>query len=606
MSSVYDPNANQQNQQDPNKQLQTVSTGAGAATSTPGAAGSKPSGTAQPAQPGNAPTSSQLQGSGRFTNLSKYLNANQEGGQRVAGAIGSNIEGNLNNQQNQSNSYYTQLGNAISNANQQAQTGSDYQKQLQGIGQNIQQNTLTAPSPATNTTPTVGSTSTPTPGLSAADQATFNARQAGQQNFDPLSNFATGQGQSLNNYQQFLQGNAINTNALNNQQQQYGNSVNAYNQAAQQAQQNLGSEQGRYQLLQNIVGKSAPNYSSSMQGLDQALLARSGGLQGIQSNVQQQLNQAQQAQSNVANQAQQTQAAIEQAKSLQSGLGQQSTANQQAYLKMLQSYIDPTNQQRTQQFNDLTGALNSYGSGGASTAANPSHAGLTAQQMADLGVTADQGVYNTLNPNAGGHSADFFVSKGAQAQNTQDVANAQDVARYKALTQMMNPNSTEAMNPTLSQASTLGQYFNNAANGNDLASQLKTADTNFNKAAQDTNFAHNIYNPGVALNHDLDYSSIGNAKDIMNNGLSSVQGHTVGGGTTNTFNLPSSVDSSTYYINPIAQQFQNFMQQQNYDQTLGGNRTNIGEQEANKALQPAINGIKGGPQVIPSNPGVLS
>ena len=99
-------------------------------------------GTAAPVA-GNAPRTPP-QGSGRFTNLQKYLQANQKGGQQIAGQIGSNLDKQNTQQSEKAKNYYNQLGQTIDQSNQTAQAGQAYNKQLQGIGTQVGQNTIGA------------------------------------------------------------------------------------------------------------------------------------------------------------------------------------------------------------------------------------------------------------------------------------------------------------------------------------------------------------------------------------------------------------------------------------------------------------------------------
>lgn len=637
-----DPN-DQQNQQN---KLQTVSTGAGSS----GSAGTSaaPSGGNSTATPGNAntpvsPTSQQLQGSGNFTNIQKYLNANQNAGNQIAGQIGNKVSGDVNNSLNSAQNYNTQLGQAVTSANTTAQQGNAYQQQLDKINSDLAGNTLSAPTTGVNTTiQGVGQNSTTAPGattttssstpvnpslfttqtqvnptVSAADQQTFqnwmNNTGNTQALTGDLNNFAGGNGQSLDNYQQFLAGTAYNPNQLNNLQHNFLTNAQTASTAAQNDISQLNNGQGQLNFLQNMYGGNAsPNYTSGMANLDQAFLGQGNGinnvtsqLSGLNNQAQAQLAQAQQAQGTVNNMN------TEQA-GITSGLNNSANSNQQNYLNMLSSYANPLNQQNEQSYNNLVGALNSYVPGTQAGQANgpttglggignnqQNTSGLNSDQMAQFGITGNEGVYNTLNAAApgNGNNANALLSNyvtqntpiGAQDYNR--IANNSDVSRYNQILGMLNPNSAAVTNPAITSAQVAaapqgGYNVVQGANGQSaLQNALQSANTNFQNNAQNTNFTSNF--------EGLNGAATG--QQLLNQGAPAVN-YTYNNGQVDQ-------NPQSQFTNPvngsIEQQFQNWIQSQNYAPTIGGgSQVDPYLQQINAMANGSLNGAKGGPAII--------
>lgn len=236
MAVIANQNQNdQQNQQQKGQNslnpLQTVGTAS--------SGGSTPAGTPQAQQQSNALASQQQSGSGRFTNLQKYLQANQGGSQRIA--------------QNIENSYDKQA-NAVKQGINQAQG------QLAGQVNPLQQQ--------------------------LGDQG---AQQLQQGFSDPNAILGDqAQTQNFKNLYGGLSQNIANVAGTQNLQQQQ---LAQQNQNLQNTAAQAGTEQGRFQLLRNSV--NAPGYTQGAQRLDQTLLQSQPtitnnlqtGLQGIAGNV---------------------------------------------------------------------------------------------------------------------------------------------------------------------------------------------------------------------------------------------------------------------------------------------------------------------------------
>jgi hypothetical protein len=92
-------------------------------------------GTAAPG--GMAAPDKRPQGSGRFTNLQKYIQANQGAGQRIAGQVGKGVKQEIGKEEREAGEYYKNLGSAISGARKVTEEGAKYQQTLKDIGENI-------------------------------------------------------------------------------------------------------------------------------------------------------------------------------------------------------------------------------------------------------------------------------------------------------------------------------------------------------------------------------------------------------------------------------------------------------------------------------------
>ena len=169
----------------------------------------------------------QRQGSGLFTNLNKYIQANQGAGQRTAQNVGQNLnkqfEPEKTNVFNQSQN--TQKG--IGEGQEALKKGSEFK--------------------------TIFNQGNP----SAFENVANDDKQAAE-----FAKFRTGQG--------------VNVNQLQNNANQFEQANLAAQQKLGQFGQQVGSEQGRFGLLKQAYGGMGKRYGSGQQKLDQLLL-QSGG-----------------------------------------------------------------------------------------------------------------------------------------------------------------------------------------------------------------------------------------------------------------------------------------------------------------------------------------
>lgn len=438
-----------------------------------GASGAAP-GSVTPVGGNAAPSPSS---SGQFTNLQKYISANQGAGQNMANAIGNKTQNQANNVNNEINQGNTMIGSQLDAEKNRIAQSSGFAQQV-------------------GTDPTQ-LTSDP------------NKLAAFQQLYSGANN-----GQNIQNAAQGAFGNAA-TDISNLQ-----------NTAAQ-----AGTEQGRFGLLQQTLGR--PTYSSGQQGLDQ-LLMQSGGGNNTLTQLQQKLGQ----QANLANtNLNADQSAIGQALS---GINT-SAAGAQNLLKNSVGTLDPNDSgaytvdtngnpiksNGTGALGQLQQALyqNQQGLIGQGTAqqkslqaalANPS--GMTAADIAALnaaapGLNLTQGehIYNTdlsqyLNPT---------FNPGTISE--QSVANANDLAKYNALNQLSGGVGGYLTSQNIGGAPGIGntnQLVSLGNNAGNLQSAIAGETTQFNSLAGQANpNIQNIVN-GINLDRSRSLSGAGASAEL--------------------------------------------------------------------------------------------
>jgi len=383
----------------------------------------------------------QRKGSGRFTNLQKYIQANQTGGQRIAGTIGQNISQDINAERMQSEENLGRIREGIQQAQNVAQQGSQFLGDLRGIGRNIQAGT-------------------------GADQFNNRPQDFGIQQFTQDPNFGQ--------FQNIQAGRGINENLLQNKQMDLTNSGQRFLGESQDALQRLGTEGGRFGLLKQTFGGAAqPQYTTGQQRLDQLFLARQG-LQPLQEQVRGDVRDARE----ILRQAAQTGTQVgnlkTQEQQLMSDIAQQSASNEQGYLDMLGSYIPEINRQRQEEFQDLETALASY----RPAPSGQLSPGLSLDQLRRLGVTGEMGAFDVLENLKG--AADV-ATRGRDAQTFRDVATQGDVDRFAGLAQIAGSDTSR-----LSQASDLGEAYTARDGDANLKNRLQAAQDAFDKRAAET------------------------------------------------------------------------------------------------------------------------
>jgi hypothetical protein len=411
----------------------------------------------------------QKQGSGRFTNIQSYLNANKGAGQQLSQGISNQVQKKIEPIKTQANDYNAQVRQGIQGAQNTLNQGQQQLGQLKQIGTNIQGNS--------------------------------GSQFYGQDKDLGINQFT--QSPDYSQYQKIQAGQGVNEDVLNMQQQAFQNQSNKYNQLAQDQANQVASEGGRFGLLkQSFGGNVNPKYSSGQQRLDQVFLARQG-LGDLRNNLQKNITSAKGLQAQTQETGQGVRSAQEGEKSLINNINTQAGANEADYLKMLESYIPEVNKQRDQQYNDLASryagmAAKTNQAGGlldkqvvdkqgnpilqkASPASNQPNQRLTADDLKLLGMTKNSQIFDVFNKT----KLEQVADKGRQAAGYQDVANQQNVDTYK---QLANIAKLDPGNIKLQQAGNLGAVVSAKQGAANLQNRLNEAANTFynNTAANDT------------------------------------------------------------------------------------------------------------------------
>lgn len=195
------------------------------------------------------------QGSGRFTNLNKYVGANQQGSQNLANRLGTGIQ----NQLDTSNKEATQQGNkvdeSITSGREAINTADKDIGKLQSIGDQFK------------------------PGFAASQVYDPNARGGFSSGMQAAQDFT--KSPDFSNFQTFQKGNAIDNNAVQTNVQGANTSAQALQDQYLNRQKQAGTGDGRQQLLGEFVGggNSAvrPGYSTGQKKLDNLILSQNTG-----------------------------------------------------------------------------------------------------------------------------------------------------------------------------------------------------------------------------------------------------------------------------------------------------------------------------------------
>lgn len=386
------------------------------------------SSTYTPATSVNSPslTPEQKQGSGRFTNLQQYLNANKGAGQKLATGIGSKIEKDVEPAKKDSQEYTSKVAEGIQSARQNLQTGAQGVTQLQGINQNI--------------------------------QAQTGADKYGQEADLGIQSFKENP-----NYQQFKNiqgGQGVNENALNAYQTSLNQAVQQYGNLTNQALQDLSTEGGRFtQLQKTFGGMGNPNYSRGQQRLDQLFL-KQDGIGDLKRKIGTENQAASQLAKTTAQSAGDVSNVIGSEQSLINDINTQAGQAEQNYIKMLESYIPKVNEIRGQEWDSLDSALKNKGTT------------LTADQIAKLGVTAPRRAYNVFDSIQGVDVA----TRGQDASTYGDVAKQRDVDLYNILGDIANIGDDQRR---LTEASKLGDAYTARTDDGSLTNRLNLAAQNY-------------------------------------------------------------------------------------------------------------------------------
>lgn len=369
MPTVFDPN--QQNQDQQNQSGEVNLTGSGG-QSTPGR-------TAQFSS-GSTPTQ---KGSGRYTNLQKYLGANQGATDRLYQGIGSRLGKETQEKQQEVDTQASKVREGIQSANQSLQQGQGYLNQL--------------------------------------GQQDFNAEQfvQDQNQLDQFSKFRTGQ--------------AIDQQQLGQQLSQAEQAALASQQQVQQRLGQVGSDAGRFNLLKETFGgRSAfkPTYSSGQQRLDQLFLQSGAGnkVGQLQEDLRQNLLKSGQGLENIqTGLGGQLKDIGSQASQLASGLQTKTGELESGYVSGLEGQVGDINKQREAERAKYEQFINQLG--GKATGGE-----LDPNLIREFNLMQNQQLFNV--PKNLNTFRDVVNVDDRQAQTYKDIVTQQNINRYDALAKL--------------------------------------------------------------------------------------------------------------------------------------------------------------------------
>lgn len=359
-------------------------------------------------------------GSGRFTNLSKYLNANQGAGDRLASGISSNLDKQNAGEKRELNTQAGDVRAGIEAAQNKVNTGNQYVNQV--------------------------------------NSANFNAQDvAGDQNkLQDFTNYRTNQ--------------AVDTNTLNNQAntaQTTGQNLQAQQ---QQQLQNASTEQGRFNLLKQAFGGGTVYqnpYSTGQQKLDQLFLQAGGAnnINNLQNQVRSGINDTGQVLNNLGQNTSTIGDISTQTQGIAKGLQDKTNSLTNDYVSGIENTAGQVNAQRSA---DQKFAQDQYTKLQNGQAIDQRFATM-------LGLNQGQGLYNTLN---GKNVNDFLNFGNTNLQGFGQLANADQEKQYGALASLagMTPAFTADGNPTA--AVTNNNTINNTLNSGQQAYDQATTGKN--------------------------------------------------------------------------------------------------------------------------------
>lgn len=376
----------------------------------------------------------QNQGSGRFTNLSKYMDANKGASENLGARAGGQLNREFDKGQNQVSTQNQKIAEGFQAGRTNLNQGQGYQTQLNDIGQGL--NSF----------------------QSLDNRGTFDT--AGQQ----AQNLAKD-----NNYTTLASGSAFDQNAMQAQQTAaQGGAQNLLN-TNQQNLQNLQTNQGRDQLLNTVIPKQG--YSAGQRSFDKLFLT-GDVLSGLNTNLQGKQTTAQGLLKNTSAQQGTLDTLTNDEANIVAGLTGQAKTNQDLFNTKFgnQQNITDVNTARNARFNELKSALSSGGA-------------ISQEDMQLLGLDQLNNTFVNENTTGGGKVGTYnllkdpsavnkYITQGANANSVQDITTQGDFDTYKALQNLALGRDTGMLSGT----STLGSSINRVG---DLAGDISKADQTF-------------------------------------------------------------------------------------------------------------------------------
>lgn len=439
------------------------------------------SGKAQPSSSGRVAGFSsgqpQQAGSGRFTNLSKYMSANQGAGERIGSQIQNQVNRNVDTKTSNISEQNQKVRQGIEQGRAQLNQGNQFNEQLTGINK----------------------------GLSSfnnmEDRAGFDAASQQAQQFTQAPNF--------NQFQNIQAGQGVDENALNQGQGQAQIAGQDLSKFTGDNINRIGTEQGRYELLRNRFAPGGRSYAAGNARLDQALLQNApGNVIGQMRNQFVDQNQASSVLNNqISAQGQDVNKTIADEVSLLSNLDTVTKSNQDIFNEKLgqKGNIDFINKLREDKYNEYVNQLKS-GNIGQDLSQQLGLNDLYTYQPGGLGINpvsvsskmsreqipgANRDMSNQARSIVGYNSdlannATNYLKRGQSAQNMQDIATDDDYSAYQALANIAKRDTGK-----LAGASQLDKAVQAKANseGRTLSDVIGQSDQAFKNAFAGKNFS---------------------------------------------------------------------------------------------------------------------
>lgn len=397
-------------------------------------------------------------GSGRFTNIQKYLNANQSATDSLGAKANKTFDTQFNTGQKDVDTKNQALSAAFNKGRETLQTGQGFQTNLQDIGKGFE----------------TGFTD-------------FGNRQG----FDAAGQQAIGLAQNQN-FGNIASGQAIDETGLTAQQAQALQGAQGLVNTTKTNLGNVETEQGRSDLFSKVL-QPKQGYTSGQRSFDQLFLG--GALGGIKSNLQGQQNVANQLAQSTAEQQKSLEEIISGESALTSGLTGQATANQDVFDRVFgdQKNIDFINDLRNKRYENVKNQLQTSGAVSQEDADLLGIGNLTNtyanqnqyvdSKFAEVGTQVQPNTVGTYNVLKG--DLDNYITRGQDAQNVQDITSQQDYNSYKALQQLALGRNTGKIDGV----SQLGSSINSTGK---LATDITASDEAFKKGLTDNTLSGNF------------------------------------------------------------------------------------------------------------------
>ena len=400
------------------------------------------------------------QGSGRFTNINKYITANQQGSQNLANRLGTGIQGQLDSSNREVNTQNDKVAGQIGSGRETLGKADQDTQALKSIGEQFK------------------------PGFAASQIYDPNSRGNFTQGMQAAQNFKNNTAfGNLNNFKQFQQGNAIDQDAIGNDVSQQGNLASNFQNQFTNRQQQVGNEQGRQQLLGEFIGggNSAvrPAYSMGQRKLDNLVLQQNtGNLKSLMDKVASNKSTVDQALQNVnLNETNLGQLSADEQAKIQ-GINTQAKSNQDLYQQAFgQDKLDQINQDRQKNYQ---GAVDQLYSGNIA-AADYDKMGLGA-------LGENTATYNLIDEIRNANRGNEFLSRKADVLDTNQIGTQSDVDTDAALADILGT----AGGRKFTQAGDLDTAYsvNQADGGSALVKAIKDRQQQEIADAQNTRLAH--------------------------------------------------------------------------------------------------------------------